>query len=195
MICTSSCAEISSDTNDRDCSRFLDVLPVVYSSFWAGTWRRHLVVAFEAVIVVKKGYVVGQLGANGGQSGGVDNFSRFLRGYTPAPCGQKGESFCPLQRRGPAKPKNVPEKKTNDVDARHGLRASFQGFGIAFDAGWGTWERLPCARFAYTPKWLKNLGVYPLFTISLNKLSGSRLPGAQIPGWYEYELGNCYSCP
>ena len=31
-------------------------------------------------------------------------------------------------------------------------------------AGWGTWERLPCARFAYTPK---IQGVYPPLTISL----------------------------
>ena len=48
-------AEISSETNDRDGSRFLDVPPVVYSGCWAGTWRRQLVVAFEAVTSGKKG--------------------------------------------------------------------------------------------------------------------------------------------
>ena len=30
-------------------------------------------------------------------------------GHTPATCGQKGGSFCPLQRRGPVRPKNVLE--------------------------------------------------------------------------------------
>ena len=111
--------------------------------------------------MVKKGYVVGHVGANGGQSGGVDKFSRFLRGCTTAPCGQKGGSFCPLQRRGPLSPRTYPEKK-NDVRARHGLRASCQRFRIAFDADWGTWERPPCARFAYIPEWLKSRRYTPL---------------------------------
>ena len=53
LIC--SCAEISSETNDRDYSRFLDVLPVVYSGCWAGTWRRQLVLAFEVVTSGLKG--------------------------------------------------------------------------------------------------------------------------------------------
>ena len=44
-----SCADISSETNDCDYSRFLDIPPMVYSGCWAGTWRRQLLVAFEAV--------------------------------------------------------------------------------------------------------------------------------------------------
>ena len=32
-----------------------------------------------------------------------------LRGHTPATCGQKGGSFCPLKRRGPVDPNNVLE--------------------------------------------------------------------------------------
>ena len=88
-----------------------------------------------------------------------------LRGCTPpATCRQQGESFCPLQHRGPVRPKKVPgkKKKKNRVRARHGLQASCQRFGIAFDAGWGTWERLPCARFAYTSQMAeKQEGILP----------------------------------
>ena len=86
--------------------------------------------------------------------------------FTPSTCGQKGGSFRPLQRRGLVRPKNVLGNK-NGVRARHGLRASYQLFGIAFEAGWRTWKRLPCVRFAYTPKWPKNQGVYPPLTIFL----------------------------
>ena len=153
-----SCAEISSETNDRDYSRFLDVPPVVYSGCWAGTWRRQLVVALRLSQAVKNGYAFGQVGGNGGQSGGVDTFSRFAGSY-PATCRPKRGSFCPLHRHGPVRLNNVLGKKKNGVRARHGLRASCQRFGIAFEAGWGTWERLPCARFAYTPKWPKNKAV------------------------------------
>ena len=46
--------------------RFLHVPPVVYSGCWAGTWRRQLVFAFEAVTSGQKGYVFGQVGGNGG---------------------------------------------------------------------------------------------------------------------------------
>ena len=57
-------------------------------------------------------------------------------------------------------------KNKNGVRARHVLRASSQRFEIAFEADWGTWERVPCARFVYTTKWPKNQGVYPPLTIS-----------------------------
>ena len=40
-----------------------------------------------------------------------------LRGHIPATCGEKGGSFCPLQRRGPVRPENVLEKKQNGVRA------------------------------------------------------------------------------
>ena len=68
--------------------------------------------------VIKKGYVFGQVGGNGGQSG-VDKSSRFAGSY-PRHFWSKGGSFCPLNRRGPVRLKNVLQKK-NGARARHGL--------------------------------------------------------------------------
>ena len=119
-----------------------------------------------------------------------------LRGCTPpATCRQQGESFCPLQHRGPDRPKNVPEQKKTVCVLGMGCGCLAGALELHLTQVGARGNAFRALVFAYTPKWLKNLGVYPLFTISLNKLSGSRLPGAQIPGWYEYELGNCYSCP
>ena len=85
-------------------------------------------------------------------------------------CGQRVGFVCPLMRRCPVRPKNVPgkrKKKKSCVRARHGLWASRLRVGIALAAYLGTWERLPRAHFAYTPKWPKNRGVYPPLTICL----------------------------
>ena len=82
---------------------------MVYSGCWAETWRWQLVVALSLLRlsqVVKRGHVFGQVGGNGGQSG-EETILVDLRGHTPTTCGQKGESFCPLQRRGPVRPRNV----------------------------------------------------------------------------------------
>ena len=67
------------------------------------------------------------------------------------------------QCRGPVRPKNVPEKEKKRCASSAWAAGVLPGFGIAFDAGWGTWERLPCAHFAYTPKWLKKQGGTPPF--------------------------------
>ena len=65
MIC--SCAEISSETNNRDHSRFLNVPPVVYSGYWTGTWRRQHVVAHEAVTRGHRGVCFRSVVVNGGE--------------------------------------------------------------------------------------------------------------------------------
>ena len=62
-----SCAEISSETNNRDYSRFLNVPPVVHSGYWTGTWRRQLVVAYEAVTSGHKGVCFRSVVVNGGE--------------------------------------------------------------------------------------------------------------------------------
>ena len=109
LIC--SCAEISSETNDRDYSRFLDVPPVVsIRAVGRGRGDVNLWSLLRLSQVVKKGYGFGQVGGNGGRSGGVDKFSRFAGSY-PRHLWSKGGSFCPLQRRGPVRPKTVFEKK------------------------------------------------------------------------------------
>ena len=145
-ICT--CAEISSETNDCEYSRFLHIPPVVYSGCWAGTWRRQLVVAFEAVASGKEGVCFGQVGGNVGQSGAVDRFSICGGSYLRHLWSKGGIGSPPPALRGPVRPKNV-----HGVRARHGLRESYQRFGIEFEEGWGTWERLSCARFPYTLNW------------------------------------------
>ena len=80
LIC--SCAEISSETNDRDYSRFLDVPPVVsIRAVGRGRGDVNLWSLLRLSQVVKKGYGFGQVGGNGGRSGGVDKFSRFAGSY------------------------------------------------------------------------------------------------------------------
>ena len=83
-----------------------------------------------------------------------------LRVHTPPIVVKRGDPLAPSIAAAPLGPITY-SKKPNGVRARHGLRASCHRFGIAFEAGWGTWERLPCARFAYTPKWLKKRGIPP----------------------------------
>ena len=65
--------------------------------------------------MVKRGYFFGQVGGNGGQSGGVDQFSRFAGSYPRHGWLKVGVSFCPLLRRGPVRPKNVLGKKKKTV--------------------------------------------------------------------------------
>ena len=67
----------------------------------------------------------------------------------------------------PLAPTTCPKKRKKGGYARHGLRARCQPVRNGFGAGWGAWERLPRAHFAYTPKWLKRLGVYSQIIISL----------------------------
>ena len=115
--------------------------------------------------VAKRGYVFGQVGGNGCQPGAVDTFSRFLRGHTPATCCQKGGSFRPSSAAVPLGRRTYSIKKTLCVLGMGcGRLASASEFH--FEAGWGTWERLPCARFAHTRKWPKKQGGYPPLTIS-----------------------------
>ena len=84
-----------------------------------------------------------------------------FRGNTPAIISLKREFVRPLLRGGAVSPNNVPDKtKQKGGRARHGLRAPCQRVRIEFGAGWGTWERLPRAHFAYNPDWLENRGVY-----------------------------------
>ena len=104
-ICT--CAEISSETNDCEYSRFLHIPPVVYSGCWAGTWRRQLVVAFEAVASGKEGVCFGQVGGNVGQSGAVDRFSICGGSYLRHLWSKGGIGSPPPALRGPVRPKNV----------------------------------------------------------------------------------------
>ena len=116
--------------------------------------------------VVKMGYVFGQERGNGGQSGGVCKFNRFAGSYPPPLVVKRGNPLAPSSAAVLLGPRTYP-KKTNGVRPRRGLRASCQRFGIAFEAGWDTWERMPCARFVYTPKWSKHKGVHPPLTISI----------------------------
>ena len=112
LIC--SCAEISSETNDPDYSRFLDVPPVVYSGCWAGTWRRQLVVVFEAFTSGQKGvpwYVFGQVGGNSGQLGGVDKLSRIAGSYPRPFVVKKGDPFAPFSVVVPLGPRTYSKKK------------------------------------------------------------------------------------
>ena len=56
-----------------------------------------------------------------------------LVGYTPPHLSQKGVLGCPLLRRGPVRPNTLPEKKKSvQVRAWHGLRASWQRVRIEF---------------------------------------------------------------
>ena len=70
------------------------------------------------------------------------------------------------------RPRSVPEKRC--VCARYGLRASRLRVGIAFEAGLGTWERLPGACFSYIlAKWPKNEG--GIYTPGLLTISSPRI--------------------
>ena len=85
-----------------------------------------------------------------------------LWGNTPEIFGQKEDFDRPLLCGGAVTPNNVPEQKTKKGGrARHGLEAPCQRVRIEFGAGWGTWERLSQACFAYTLMRLKGRGVYP----------------------------------
>ena len=97
-----------------------------------------LVVAFLRLSQeVKKGYVCGQVGGNGGQSGGVDEFSRFAGSYPHRLWSKRGNPFAPSSAAVPLGPRMYSAKK-NGVRARHELRV-----------------------FADTPKWPKNQGYTP----------------------------------
>ena len=83
--------------------------------------------------------VFGQVGGNGGQSGGVDEFSRFAGSYPHRLWSKRGNPFAPSSAAVPLGPRMYSAKK-NGVRARHELRV-----------------------FADTPKWPKNQGLYPPF--------------------------------
>ena len=111
--------------------------------------------------MVTKGYVFGQWWSMGGS---VEHLSRFAGSYPPQhdTVVKGGDAFAPSSAAVQLGPRTYSKKKKNGVRARHGLQASCQRFGIAFEAGWGTWERLPCARFAYTSGWPKTQGYTPV---------------------------------
>ena len=113
--------------------------------------------------MVQKVYVFGQVGENGGQSGGEDTCRRF-RGHTPATCGQKGGSFCPLQRRGPGRPKNVLGRKKITVCVLGmgcGRLASASELHLRQVGARGNACRARV--LSISPRWPKNQGAIPHF--------------------------------
>ena len=82
--------------------------------------------------MVKKGYLFGQGGGNG-QSGKVDKCSRFAGLYSRHLWSKGGIRLPPPAPRSRSAQERSRKKTKNGVRARHGLRASCQRFGIAFD--------------------------------------------------------------
>ena len=93
-----------------------------------------------------------------------------LRGCTPpATCRQQGESFCPLQYRGPVRPKKVPGKKKKKAVCVLGMGcrrlASALELHLTLVGARGNAFRARVSPIP--PKWLKNKRVYSPLTISL----------------------------
>ena len=95
-----------------------------------------------------KRYHFGQVGETYGHRGVLQEFSEVAGAYRSNLVSKEGIILTP---RAPRSTALFALTKKNVVRARHGLRAPCQRVRIEFEAGWGTWEHVPRARFVYTP--------------------------------------------
>ena len=145
MIC---CAAFLSEKNDhRDYSQ---VPGTGYSAL--GLFEHVLYLHLGAVICGHEGYDFSQVGGNNDHQR-LPHKYRDTGAYTPNMYSLKGGFLLPHLRSGAVRSNNVPEKKRWACCSACATGTSCLRVIIEFEAGWGTWERLPRTCFAYTPCW------------------------------------------
>ena len=124
------------------------VRAVVYTVACRCVCRLYLILGLSSVVM--QGYDFRQVRGNGGHAGVIHKIvnSRVAGAYPPNMQSKEGIILTP---RAPRSTALFALTKKNVVRARHGLRAPCQRVRIEFEAGWGTWEHVPRARFVYTP--------------------------------------------